>query len=360
MIVTRQETFVDWSYSGAHANELAATVGNGLLRGYIYFRYAYDMLKAGEKVEREVSFVHLSDGSQYELGTGLSSEKIDIMYEGQTDDGSVTLFVNGKMGVGVSSVTRHVTINYDDGKVPVLDTEQLNGILDDLKQSLTDGMTSTAETVKQELISKVDAVAIDLESKCDSKVVDAKNSLQNSINSLTQELKGLSGKLNARVPVSRWALKQSHVAGGSGEPLAGFYNLIEEGPKNTFGSGIFTFNQDAKGVTVPSSSFPYPRILTVGLSLTLEIPTGFNAPVSMLLIGAKDDNIYARDILNLESKYLTSGGKSSNIQFQLQSYIGVNGSGHPLVDGGFKLVMHNGGSQTIVVVDGSSVHLILN
>lgn len=360
MIVTRNETFVDWTFSGAHANEMAATVGSGLLRGYIYFRYAYDMLKEGEEIEREVSYVHLSDGSQYELGTGLSSEKIDIVYEGQTGDGEVSLKVNGKVGIGVSSITRNVTIKYDDGRVPVLDTEQLDVILDSLEDSLTEDMVSTAEAVKTELSDKVSSVAIDLETTCNSKVENAKASLQASITSIQKEIQGLSNKITSRVPAGRWALKTSHVPGGSGSSGAGFYNLIEEGPKAVFPSGsIYTFDDTRKGLSVSSTAFPFPRVISIVLSLTLGVPVDFNAPVSILLIGAKDDNVYGRAVVTLDGSYMTTGGKASNVQFALQSYVGTNGTGHPLVDGGLKLVMHNGGSSTVEVVEGSSVYLTL-
>lgn len=170
MIVTRTETYTDWVYQGAHAGEQAAWIGRGLLKGSIYFRYAYDFLNKGDTVTREVSHVHLSDGSTYELGTGLSSEKITISYEGQTDSNEVTLRVDGKLGIGVSSITRNVTISYDDGKVPVLDTDQLEGVLDELSSSLTASMKDTAEVVKTELRNELSTKLIDLEEKVDGKL----------------------------------------------------------------------------------------------------------------------------------------------------------------------------------------------
>lgn len=192
MLVTRTEMFTDWSYEGAHMGEQAATVGRGLMSGHIYFRYAYDFLDTGERVQRERSFVELSDGSTYELGSGESAEKITIIDDGITSGGEVHLEVRGKpsIGVGVSRILRHVTIEYDDGKVPVLDTDQLNGVLKQLSDSLTESMVSTAEAVKDELrtelSSKLADVQVNLQNQCNETVNRSAEALREEIDESAQ------------------------------------------------------------------------------------------------------------------------------------------------------------------------------
>lgn len=186
MIVTRTESYSDWVYQGAYAGEVAASVGVGLFKGSIYFRHAHDNLREGDVVDREEFFVELSDGSTYELGQGLSSEKISITHNGVTSSGDVYLSVEGidGIGVGVSRIYRSMTISYDDGKVPVLDTDQLNGILENLKTSLTESMQNTADAVKQEAFKKVDTMGIELKDSCTNTVNGAKSELSTKINAL--------------------------------------------------------------------------------------------------------------------------------------------------------------------------------
>lgn len=195
MLVTRTEMFTDWSYEGAHMGEQAATVGRGLMSGHIYFRYAYDFLDTGERVQRERSFVELSDGSTYELGSGASADKITIIDDGITSGGEVHLQVIGKpeVGVGVSRILRHVTIEYDDGKVPVLDTDQLNGILAELSDHLTDSMVDTAEAVKQELRSelstKVADVQVNMQNVLSEELAETKTEIREDISEAKEELR---------------------------------------------------------------------------------------------------------------------------------------------------------------------------
>lgn len=186
MKITRTERYTDWVFQGAHAGEQAASVGVGLFRGSIYFRHAHDNLQSGDTIDREEFFVELSDGSTYELGTGLSGEKVAITNHGVTSSGDVYLEVVGKtaFGVGVSKVYRNVTISFDDGKVPVLDTEQLNGILDNLKGSLTASMQDTADAVKKEAFDKVETMGISLKDDCNSTVKTAKAEVEGKVTAL--------------------------------------------------------------------------------------------------------------------------------------------------------------------------------
>lgn len=186
MKVTRTERYTDWVFQGAHAGEVAARVGVGLFRGSIYFRHAHDNLQSGDTIDREEFFVELSDGSNYELGQGASGEKVSIVNHGVTSSGDVYLEVVGRddFGVGVSKVYRSVTISFDDGKVPVLDTEQLNGILNDLKGSLTESMQNTADAVKQEAFEKVDTMGIALKDSCNSAVNSAKAEVEAKVTEL--------------------------------------------------------------------------------------------------------------------------------------------------------------------------------
>lgn len=191
MLVTRTEMFTDWSYEGVHPGEQAATVGIGLASGHIYYRYSHDFLKSGESIQRERSFVELSDGTTYELGSGASAEKININYHGLTGSGEIYIEVSGsKFGVGVSRILRHVTIEYDDGKVPVLDTDQLKGILAELSDNLTDSMVTTAESVKGELRSELQTklidVKVDLQNQCNETVQNSAEAIRAEIDEAVQ------------------------------------------------------------------------------------------------------------------------------------------------------------------------------
>lgn len=95
MLITRTEMFTDWVFQGAHAGEQAATVGRGLMRGHIYFRYADDFLKAGETIQREISFVELSDGSTYELGGSVSRVQFSVETLIAANDGNHPALTTG-------------------------------------------------------------------------------------------------------------------------------------------------------------------------------------------------------------------------------------------------------------------------
>lgn len=186
MLITRTESYTDWSYQGALAGETAAWNGVGLYEGSIYFRHSHDTLKPGERILREEFFVELSDGSTYPLGEGASREKITITNHGTTSDGSVYLEVKGNpaYGVGVSRVTQNITVEFDDGRVPVLDTDQLTEILGNLRDSLTQSMQDTANAVKQEAFARVDTMGIELKDTCNSTVSAAKADVESKVTAL--------------------------------------------------------------------------------------------------------------------------------------------------------------------------------
>lgn len=198
MLVTKTTRYTDWSFQGVHANEVGATVGNGLLFGFIYFRHSYDFLQEGDKVIREVHLVELSDGTITEMRDARQEhrvniqDKINIVSHGIQPDGTVCLQVFGKVdvGIGVSRVLRDVTVEYDDGRIPVLGDAQLGTILEQLKESLTQSMKDTAEAIKTELRNELDSRLTNTKEELKKLVADTDNRLAGSVQNLKTTMEG--------------------------------------------------------------------------------------------------------------------------------------------------------------------------
>lgn len=393
MIITRTERYTDWVYQGAHANEKAATVGVGLLDGFIYYRYSHDNLKEGDTLLREKSFVVLSDGTEYELGTGMSSDKITITYNGQTSDGSVSITVKGydEVGVGVQSIQRTMTISYDDGRTPVLDTDQLNGILDELSQSLTQSMQDTAEEVKRELKEQIDTAAIDLEHKCNTAVSGVETSLRGEItqvqesntqlndkvsqmkgevdtvsNTLTTfkqstelELERLTEAHNTvvqsvsdRIRVAQWSV------GTFTMTTDDYYlNLFYATPARPKGdTAVFQYNPTHKSMNMVTSMFPKGRILRFSGRLSLEFQGNFEGTLSFMMTNAAG-NVIARQPIRIKSQDIVNGAnKSHYTYFEVETYADTN---HPVCTTGVRAVLHKVGAGRVVVMDDSHITLSL-
>lgn len=380
MLVTRTEQYTDWVYQGAHAGEQAAWIGVGLLKGSIYFRYSYDMLHKGDTVDREVSHVHLSDGSTYELGTGLSSEKIDITFSGLTGDGNVYLEVNGKEGIGVSSITRNITISYDDGKVPVLDTEQLEGILEELSDALTDSMRDTANAIKTEVMEKVNTVKIEAVQESQKYTDIAKaasishtDSVKQELLSKTEEVKStLEASLEGSVTEIKETLKAHrdyandivHMALGS----IGRYtiaansdnNLLHVAPDFREGNVKFEYMTDSKSIRVKDGLSPRNRILRVTYKSTWEIQNALaNGFLFFRLVNPADNNrIMAQTVL----PFVRPSGfdeHSAEMQVSLELFLPTGSNNHPAINGGIQLKVHNTSEHPVIMQAGGVISLLL-
>lgn len=418
MLITRTESYTDWVYQGALADETAAWNGVGLYEGSIYFRHSHDTLKPGERILREEFFVELSDGSTYPLGEGASRDKITIINHGTTSDGSVYLEVKGNpdFGVGVSRITQNITIEYDDGRVPVLDTDQLNEVLSQLNDSLTASMKDTADAVrselreelrtgvedsKQECNMRTDAVKTELERKISdaeyktdtvkneltqqfatlngnvlrienelqteistvsSKVDDARTTLDSKIDAQVNALRSADTRImnlvDERIDIARWVLGQYTVAGNSG-PNSGFNVLTSSAPTAQYGStSVFTYSSAAPGIKVDASYFANRyKLFRVDASLILEADSTFDGPVSVILMDA-DGNILSRNIQPLNMAYLAEGRRMSSISFSNSLFFGKGTVDHPLVTKGVKVVVQNGATDRVTVAAGS--YLILS
>lgn len=198
MVVTKTTRYTDWSFQGVHANEVGATVGNGLLFGFIYFRHSYDFLQEGDKVLREVHLVELSDGTITEMRDARQEHrlniqnKVNIVSHGLQPDGTICLQVFGKVdvGIGVSRVLRDVTVEYDDGRTPVLGNEQLEALLEQLRESLTQSMKDTAAAIKQELRNELDSRLTSTKEELKQLVAATDTKLATSVSNLKTTMEG--------------------------------------------------------------------------------------------------------------------------------------------------------------------------
>lgn len=368
MIITRTERYTDWYYQGAQSTEVAATVGRGLLKGHIYYRYSHDALKEGDTLDREKSFVILSDGSEYELGTGLSSEKITIVYHGETSDKMVHIEVQGKddVGVGVQSIQRDMTISYDDGKTPVLDTEQLNGILTKLSESLTESMKDTAESVKQELSNQIETVGIDLEAKCEKAVEASATTLRQEIKTATTGLNSAVADFNVKVQLmeNKQAEIERNIANRIlvAEWTVGrftmntedhYVNLFFAPPRNPIGdTEFFRYNAPYKSMNMVTSAFPRGRILQFSGRLSLEIGEGFEGTISLILMNAAGSTL-ARHPLWIKGSDITNAARNSHyVNFQVSTYADAT---HAVCGTGVYVAAHKKGPQTVAVREDSHI-----
>ncbi|WEU68291.1 hypothetical protein TARRARE_45 [Escherichia phage vB_Ec_Tarrare] len=360
MLVTRTATYTDWIFMAAHANERVDDIGQGLLEGHIYFRYAYDMLNDGDEVVREVSHVHLSDGSTYPLGEGVSSEKIDITYHGLTSDGSVYLEVNGHKGIGVSSITRTLTIQYDDGKVPVLDTDQLKGILSELHDSLEASMINTANAVKEELRDELETKVLDAKESCNEATEAVNTELtakianeSGRIDSLTSTLVTVQGNLDTTMK------RVGKISPNMGKWSFGRYtinskqtnNLLAAAPTALAPEGsIFTYDDTNKVFKMSGGAAPTDRILRVTFTTGIDtLSADYRGYLSFMLRNSSG-GVLASDMrfLNMDAG-LTQ--QLSAIQFSLELYLEAS-KGHPVYNSGIQLAFHNSANTALAILSG--------
>lgn len=356
MLITRTETFTDWIYQGAHAGEQAAHVGVGLFKGTIYFRYAHDFLKAGDIIQREESFVHLSDGSTYPLGQGLSSEKITITYHGLDSGGEVILEVEGKpdMGVGVSRVTRNVTIQYDDGKVPVLDTDQLNGMLSGLTESLTESMVDTANAVKEELREELKTGLIDTSQElvrlCNVSKQDAiteavaeadetsKARILVSRNEIAAEVDQKIAS-TAKYHIAQWGrLGQSLIAPNTAGTL-----FLANNVTYNLASDVITHNQNSNSVKLLQSD--KPRVFSMQYSARMTFDLALTHAHWGIRFKDTAGNILEADYFTLE-KVSNYGNGLPRIAKRLDVFIPA-GLTHPAVNQGIIAEVWNSSEKNI-------------
>lgn len=375
MIVTRNERYTDWVYQGVHMNEQAATHGEGLLSGHIYYRYSHDFLKSGEEIQREKSFIHLSDGSEYELGEGLSSEKIKVILHPLTSEGNVHLEVQGKpeLGVGVQSIRRSVTIAYDDGKVPVLDTDQLNGIIAELHDSLSESMKDTAEAVKEELRTELNTIAIEVKQECDQKTVAAKAELNSRIDSETATLRSSVSEVSTKVDtvstkvdtvrtelveaiedkvrIARWTFGQYSIGNTD------FNNILFSTP-TTSGDGVFSYSANNKSLVLNTPVTNVDRILRVSVITTLEIPNGFAGHLVMHIRNIAGGT-QAQSITFMNRDH----GMPQHVQnvfFTTEIYVPADFTNHPIYGDGFRVeFIHSKSGAGNVVLKSGSINLTL-
>lgn len=408
MLVTRQEQFTAWIYQGAHMGERAATVGVGLMDGYIYFRPSNDSIGSDERILRDKYYVELSDETEYPLGEGESAHKITIKDLGYLN-GEARVQVIGKpeVGVGVSRILRRVTIEYDDGKVPVLDTDQLNGILAELNDNLEQSMVGTAEAVKEELRQEVANSVIDTKSYCDTKITEASEALSTSIESVRGEMRSsvtnldtkvdattarldskidtsvtgmdtkvsslrteldsrivlvensvtsmdseiesmrtdLTGAIEERVRLARWSFGQYSISNTA------FNNILFSAPATMSGDTVFTYNADNKSLVLNTPPTSVDRMLRLSVITTLEVPNNWAGHLVMhvrnIAGGTQTQTIV---FLNRDHGLPQH---VQNVFFETELCIPGNFENHPLYGAGFRIEFIHSKSGNVVLKSGS-------
>lgn len=357
MIVTRTEMFTDWVFQAAHSGEQSATVGRGLMSGHIYFRYAYDFLKAGETVQREMSFVELSDGSTYELGTGESASKVTITNHGVVSGGEIHLEVTGVsgQGIGVNRVLRHVTIAYDDGKTPVLDTEQLDGILDSLSESLTQSMVDTANAVKQELRNELNTNLADVQIRVQNIVNENLQGVRNDISGLqtslreweettTDTLNGLNKRIDS-INVPAVAHMQCATPGQYTIDAGSTNNLVGVAPEGMSGS-TFVWDSTNKTIKVAGGAYHKDRMMRVTVTSDLVLREGADGAVYLGLRHGDNGAVGAQQVIYVNRAKM--GENVSRIQFSVETLIAAGDSTHPALTTGYRLVAANRAGANVI------------
>lgn len=415
MLVTKTVNSTLWMFQSKQMGEQAATVGRGLMTGYIYWRHAFDFLQSGERILREEYFVELSDGSVYPLGQGAASSKITIVDLGLLEGGETGIHVIGKpeVGVGVSRVLYSAVVEYDDGKVPVLDTDQLNGILAELNDNLEQSMVSTAETVKEELRQEVANSVVDSKSYCDAKVSEASETLSSSVESVRGEMRNsitnmdtkvdatsmrldskidtavsgldtkistlrtdldsrivlvensvtsmdtemeslrtdLSGAIEDKVRIGRWTFGQYSVTSSD------FNNILFSAP-TIIGDSVFSYNADNKSLVLNTPNTNVDRLLKVSVITTLEIPEGYGGHLVMHIRNiAGGTQVQDLGFLN------RGHGLPQHVQnvfFEAELFIPGNFNNHPLYGAGFRVeFIHSKGDAGAITLKAGVMNLTL-
>lgn len=361
MIVTRNERYTDWLFQGAHMHEVAATVGNGLLSGHIYFRYATDFLKDGERVLRSRSFIVLSDGSTYELGAGAVASKVTVIDHGLNAGGEVHLEVRGidGSGIGVHSITRDVTIEYDDGKVPVLDEDQLKGIMSGLHDSLEESMIATAEAVKTELREELQTIAIDVKQECTQTTNAAKAEMsakidaeiaevESSVTTVDTKLSTLSANINISTINGMATIGQYTIPTGS------HVNILHANFEDSrWHNPLLEYNASMKSLKLTTGISARNRMATFTWTGNLRVDDGFNGFVEMHVRNKNGDSLAMKHFYFLRN----SGTPSvlTRVQMSVDLFIKANDSAAILEDGIRIEFTRSGGSPGVVLRSGGEL-----
>lgn len=374
MLVTRTEVYTDWSYQGVHMGEQAATVGVGLMTGHIYFRYAYDFLQDGDKIQRERSFIELSDGTTYELGTGASASKITVIDHGLTSGGEVYIEVIGKpeVGVGVSRILRHVTIEYDDGKVPVLDTEQLEEVMTELSDHLTQSMVNTAEAVKQELRNelntsvadvqiqmqnvlseKLNATKTELRQETASAIqvvtndlddwVDSAGETHDDINERIDRVSDNVLDLTNRVHVGMWHLAYAYVVNTS------TINVLNDAPKLSIPSKAFEYDASSKTIKFfPVGGAEKHHVIRLTLTSNVTVDNGIGGHIYFQLKDSTGNTVLSQATIGMLRSY-GADIKTHAMQLTASLFIPKGELNHVAFVNGLRLTLWNrtGGPMSI-------------
>lgn len=370
MIVTRNERYTDWLFQGAHMHEEAATVGNGLLSGHIYFRYATDFLKEGERVLRSRSFIVLSDGSTYELGTGEVANKVTVIDHGVTSGGELHLEVRGVdgSGIGVHSITRDVTIEYDDGKVPVLDEDQLKGVIAELHDSLTDSMVGTAEAVKTELREELNTIAIDVKRECAQATEAAKVELNARITSETAALNSSVSEVSTKVNAvgaelssakdelgNRISLLMETAPKICGWGHSGYFTARDDNWVNFIGGAAGDIGGNTEMISRSGNYFkvnggakPYDREFRVSVTGSITFVGAGDVSERVRFAARKKDNT----TICQTGQYFVATGTTgdltyNNVQFELTMRIHANDADNPLLTDGITVSFGRIGRQQV-------------
>lgn len=374
MIVTRNERYTDWLFQGVHMHEEAATVGNGLLSGHIYFRYATDFLKEGERILRSRSFIVLSDSSTYELGEGAVSSKVTVIDHGLTSGGEVHLEVRGidGSGIGVHSITRDVTIEYDDGKIPVLDEDQLKVIMSGLHDSLEESMVETAEAVKAELREELQTIAIDVKQDCTNTVNASANTLRGEIASAVGVVDGRVSTVDERVTTvaeSVTALNttmDNRVIIGQGTtgqytiPTGAYVNILHARFDNTVWTHpLMVHDETQKTLRLTTGISTRNRIATFTWTGNIRFDAeNFNGYVYMMVKNVRGDALAVSTYFLSREKGLPAN--LSRIQMSVDLFIKANDSAAVLEEGvrieftrstGANVVLTSGGELMYRVIE---------
>lgn len=377
MIVTRNAQFTDWTYQGAHANEVAATVGNGLLEGHIYFRYVNDFLKEGERILRSRSFITLSDDTTYELGAGEVAPKVTVIDHGVTSGGEVHVEVRGVdgSGIGVFSITRHVTIEYDDGKVPVLDQDQMKIIMAELSDNLTESMVDTANAIKEELRTEITNVTHEVDNKLTSAKAEIGQTVRENMDNVTQNLESVVD--SAKVALNERVDNVSSDLASARDELSRRINTLLEAAPRICGwghSGYFTARDDnwvnflsgAPGSITGNTEFlvregnflkltggvkPYDRVLRITITGRIGFMLGGDVSERVRFSARR----YAGDVIAETSQYFVAVGANDlsfpNMQFELTLRIHANDANNPLLTSGVALSFGRVGAQQVRLSD---------
>lgn len=372
MLTTKQAEYVVWIYQGAGMGATAATVGEGLMDGYIYFRPTDDFLNEGERILRDDYYVDLSDGSEYVLGQGASSSKVHITNLAYLN-GDARIKVTGipDVGVGVARIVRRVVIEYNDNRVAVLDEAQLNTVTKDLHDEVSKSLEALNTDVKAVLRQEMESLGNELKDtlhdeiteadnevllKVDNRISTLRGEIEPRIITLESDLKTLTGTiesintnltaaLDAKARIGRWSFGQYTVSPNN------FNNVLFAPPTVIKGDPVYIYSTQNKAIALDQTFAGVDRIFKATCTATIEVPDGYAGYVTLHLRNVVGGT-YAQDM-----KFISRANGLSNVppavQFTVELYIPEDAHGHPLYSQGLRLEYNNTGPANIVVKPGN-------